>query len=48
MVKMVLFPLEFGSLVIRSILITLKGSGFSGGKIGFNAGWFGCVFVLFC
>jgi len=48
MVKMASLPLDLGSFVIRSTLITLNGSGFLGGGIGFNTSQFGRVFTLFC
>ena len=48
MVKMASLPLDLGSFVIRSTLITLNSLGFLGGGIGFNTSQFGCVFTLFC
>ena len=46
MVRMVSYPPDTGSFVMKSIAIVSKGRAFSTGVIGDNGGWLGLVFAL--
>ena len=46
MVRMVSYPLDGGSLVMKSIAIVSKGRAFSAGVMGNSGGWFELVFTL--
>jgi hypothetical protein len=45
-VRIVSYPPDGGSLVMKSIAMVSKGRAFSAGVIGNNSGWFGLVFTL--
>ena len=45
-IRIVSYPPDYGSLVMKSIAIVSKGQAFSAGVIGNNGGWLGRVLTF--